>query len=190
MPTKPPASPRTRTSSTLARLPSAPGVRVLWSLWPKAPGKHSASRRCCIRRLADPKRSSPTLSDCTRTSAVQHLCAFLFAPRQLPVLMSSVLHSPKSPMVLVRPNTAVRTGITNLTCNPTHPSASTASTETACPSSSSPSNPSSAGYECLDPRTELQSCGGCATLGEGMDCTAIPGAMGVGCQDGQCVVCE
>ncbi|KAI0735171.1 hypothetical protein C8Q76DRAFT_791743 [Earliella scabrosa] len=43
-------------------------------------------------------------------------------------------------------------------------------------------------WECLDTRTELQSCGGCASTGAGEDCTAIPGAWNVGCNEGKCVV--
>lgn len=42
-------------------------------------------------------------------------------------------------------------------------------------------------WECLDTRTELQSCGGCASTGAGEDCTAIPGAWNVGCNEGKCV---
>lgn len=41
-------------------------------------------------------------------------------------------------------------------------------------------------YECLDTNTELQSCGGCASTGEGQDCTAIKGAWNVGCESGKC----
>ncbi|WVF67648.1 hypothetical protein IAT40_002407 [Kwoniella sp. CBS 6097] len=43
-------------------------------------------------------------------------------------------------------------------------------------------------YECLDPMSEIQSCGGCATLATGRDCTAIPGARWMGCNAGQCEV--
>ncbi|KAK7028331.1 hypothetical protein R3P38DRAFT_2935449 [Favolaschia claudopus] len=50
-------------------------------------------------------------------------------------------------------------------------------------------------YECIDTRTELESCGGClygtlikghSLLGE--DCTTIPGVSDVSCIKGQCVV--
>ncbi|KDE03139.1 hypothetical protein MVLG_06336 [Microbotryum lychnidis-dioicae p1A1 Lamole] len=44
------------------------------------------------------------------------------------------------------------------------------------------------GYECLDTRQALDSCGGCASTGEGQDCTKIRGAVGVGCDAGACVV--
>lgn len=43
-------------------------------------------------------------------------------------------------------------------------------------------------YECLDTRSDLQSCGGCASLGEGRDCTLISGAKWMGCVQGQCEV--
>ncbi|GAA5863768.1 hypothetical protein JCM3774_001152 [Rhodotorula dairenensis] len=46
----------------------------------------------------------------------------------------------------------------------------------------------SGGYECLDTSQALESCGGCASTGEGKDCTAIPHAAGVGCEAGTCVV--
>ncbi|GAA5917457.1 hypothetical protein JCM8208_003973 [Rhodotorula glutinis] len=48
------------------------------------------------------------------------------------------------------------------------------------------------GYECLDTTTALDSCGGCASTGEGMDCTKIRGVQGVGCEGGVCRVfsCE
>jgi hypothetical protein len=43
-------------------------------------------------------------------------------------------------------------------------------------------------YECLDTSTELESCGGCASVGQGQDCTAIKGAWNVGCDKGRCKV--
>nr|ODN89988.1 hypothetical protein L203_01905 [Cryptococcus depauperatus CBS 7841] len=43
-------------------------------------------------------------------------------------------------------------------------------------------------YECVDFATELESCGGCASSGEGRDCSAIPHALSVGCEIGKCVV--
>ena len=42
-------------------------------------------------------------------------------------------------------------------------------------------------YECIDPVNELESCGGCASTGEGQDCTAIVGAWNVSCDKGTCV---
>ncbi|KAK4058326.1 hypothetical protein OIO90_000483 [Microbotryomycetes sp. JL221] len=44
------------------------------------------------------------------------------------------------------------------------------------------------GYECLDIESSLESCGGCTSTGEGQDCTAIPNALGVGCDLGKCHV--
>lgn len=43
-------------------------------------------------------------------------------------------------------------------------------------------------YECLDTAHELESCGGCASTGEGQDCTAIRGIWNVGCVQGRCAV--
>jgi len=43
-------------------------------------------------------------------------------------------------------------------------------------------------YECIDTTVELESCGGCASIGEGQDCSAIPGAWNVGCEQGRCAV--
>ncbi|GAA6026003.1 hypothetical protein JCM11491_001998 [Sporobolomyces phaffii] len=54
--------------------------------------------------------------------------------------------------------------------------------EQACPLSSG-------GVECLDTQTSLTSCGGCVGEGgNGTNCLSIPGALGVECQAGQCVV--
>ncbi|GAA5887092.1 hypothetical protein JCM16303_007131 [Sporobolomyces ruberrimus] len=54
--------------------------------------------------------------------------------------------------------------------------------EQACPLSSG-------GVECLDTQTSLTSCGGCVGEGgSGVNCLAIPGALGVECQAGKCVV--
>lgn len=48
------------------------------------------------------------------------------------------------------------------------------------------------GYECLDITQSLDSCGGCASTGEGQDCTKIRGAVSMGCESSKCVVysCE
>ncbi|KAL7422510.1 hypothetical protein Q5752_003158 [Cryptotrichosporon argae] len=53
---------------------------------------------------------------------------------------------------------------------------------TACPV------PGLSAYECLDMTSDLQSCGGCASVGSGRDCTTIPGARFMGCNHGQCQV--
>ncbi|WVQ97582.1 hypothetical protein IAU59_004696 [Kwoniella sp. CBS 9459] len=47
-------------------------------------------------------------------------------------------------------------------------------------------------FECISPQEDLYSCGGCATLGTGLDCTAIPGVLSVSCAVGTCNVhtCE
>ncbi|SJL05595.1 uncharacterized protein ARMOST_08951 [Armillaria ostoyae] len=41
-------------------------------------------------------------------------------------------------------------------------------------------------YECIDTSSDLEACGGCPTLGEGEDCTAISGAWNVACENRQC----
>ncbi|GAA5826224.1 hypothetical protein JCM3770_006112 [Rhodotorula araucariae] len=46
----------------------------------------------------------------------------------------------------------------------------------------------SGGYECINTKEALDSCGGCASTGEGVDCTKIRGSAGVGCEQGVCVV--
>ncbi|EIW68289.1 hypothetical protein TREMEDRAFT_32155 [Tremella mesenterica DSM 1558] len=43
-------------------------------------------------------------------------------------------------------------------------------------------------YECLDAMNDLQSCGGCTSMGTGIDCTAIPGVRWMGCNVGKCEV--
>jgi hypothetical protein len=54
----------------------------------------------------------------------------------------------------------------------------------ACPIASL----TSGDYECLDTSAELESCGGCASIGKGQDCTTIRGAWNVGCEQGRCAV--
>lgn len=44
------------------------------------------------------------------------------------------------------------------------------------------------GYECIDTGSDLQSCGGCASLGTGFDCTRIAHSAEVGCSNGKCVL--
>ncbi|GAA6033402.1 hypothetical protein JCM8097_006733 [Rhodosporidiobolus ruineniae] len=44
------------------------------------------------------------------------------------------------------------------------------------------------GYECINVQEALDSCGGCASTGEGVNCSAIRGSAGVGCHLGKCVV--
>ncbi|KAK0198304.1 protein priA [Armillaria mellea] len=43
-------------------------------------------------------------------------------------------------------------------------------------------------YECIDTSSDLEACGGCPTLGEGEDCTAISGSWNVACENRQCRV--
>lgn len=44
------------------------------------------------------------------------------------------------------------------------------------------------GYECLDTSQSLESCGGCASTGEGQDCSKIRGAVGYACEASECRV--
>lgn len=46
----------------------------------------------------------------------------------------------------------------------------------------------SSDYECVDTQADLESCGGCASIGEGDDCSAIDGAWNVGCENGVCII--
>jgi hypothetical protein len=56
----------------------------------------------------------------------------------------------------------------------------------ACPVQGLTDNSESDNYECVDTSTELESCGGCTSLGNGQDCTNIEGAWNVGCEQGTC----
>ncbi|EMD39476.1 hypothetical protein CERSUDRAFT_45486, partial [Gelatoporia subvermispora B] len=52
---------------------------------------------------------------------------------------------------------------------------------------------SSEGWECVDTRSDLESCGGCAiplhyASPRGVDCTALPGVADVSCRTGSCLV--
>ncbi|KAH7342048.1 hypothetical protein B0J17DRAFT_715188 [Rhizoctonia solani] len=42
--------------------------------------------------------------------------------------------------------------------------------------------------ECIDTRTQLTSCGGCASIGKGQNCAAIPNAKVTTCQASRCVI--
>ncbi|POY76056.1 hypothetical protein BMF94_0779 [Rhodotorula taiwanensis] len=46
----------------------------------------------------------------------------------------------------------------------------------------------SVGFECIDPTTNLEQCGGCLADGTGVDCTTIHGAESVSCEAGRCIV--
>jgi hypothetical protein len=47
-------------------------------------------------------------------------------------------------------------------------------------------------YECLDIASTLDSCGGCTSQGQGVDCTTLEGASDVQCLEGKCLIssCE
>ncbi|KAH9828680.1 uncharacterized protein C8Q71DRAFT_681472, partial [Rhodofomes roseus] len=46
----------------------------------------------------------------------------------------------------------------------------------------------SEGFECVDLREDLTSCGGCGIVDAQYDCTAISNALGVSCEVGTCRV--
>ncbi|KAG0151684.1 hypothetical protein CROQUDRAFT_71416 [Cronartium quercuum f. sp. fusiforme G11] len=48
----------------------------------------------------------------------------------------------------------------------------------------------SKGYECIDTQEEIESCGGCSSTGEGLNCNTIPGVKYAGCAVGQCLAFE
>jgi len=56
----------------------------------------------------------------------------------------------------------------------------------ACPVQGLTGNSSDKELQCVDTLTELESCGGCTSLGNGQDCTSIEGAWNVGCEQGTC----
>ncbi|KAH9946622.1 protein priA [Amylocystis lapponica] len=47
---------------------------------------------------------------------------------------------------------------------------------------------SSSDFECISPESDIESCGGCLSTGEGKDCTAMEGVWNVGCEAGVCAV--
>ena len=55
---------------------------------------------------------------------------------------------------------------------------------TACPIKGLMST--SGDYECVDIRNDLNSCGGCVSVGAGQDCNAIPNVVNVACNSGVC----
>ncbi|KAI7942206.1 hypothetical protein MJO28_012233 [Puccinia striiformis f. sp. tritici] len=58
----------------------------------------------------------------------------------------------------------------------------------ACPISSGMTAKPSAGFECLDLQQEVTSCGGCASTGQGVDCTTMKGVSSAGCSEGKCKI--
>jgi len=59
---------------------------------------------------------------------------------------------------------------------------------TACPISNVQTLKQSTPFECLDTMQEITSCGGCATLGQGVDCSALRGVRLSGCSKGECTI--
>ena len=46
------------------------------------------------------------------------------------------------------------------------------------------------GYECISPREDLDNCGGCVALGQGVSCERVAGVKDTECNHGRCVNCE
>jgi len=59
---------------------------------------------------------------------------------------------------------------------------------TACPVVSKARLGNRVGFECVDTDSAIESCGGCAGSGGGVDCTSLPGVDGVSCSVGQCKI--
>lgn len=59
---------------------------------------------------------------------------------------------------------------------------------TACPLSRTSDFTTSTPFECLDVTEELSSCGGCATLGQGVNCSTLRGVASSGCSQGKCKI--
>lgn len=60
--------------------------------------------------------------------------------------------------------------------------------QTACPITATNLFTDSTPYECLDVKQEITSCGGCTTLGQGVDCSKMKGVSSSGCSDGACKI--
>jgi len=139
-----------------------------WSSVPPAgkhcPPKHwswSHEQNCCTPHHPDP--SPPQCGRDWEWSDDEFCCKRRLQRRQAPVPsgMRRALPKPRSPSLCP-------SGLT------------------ACPITSV-SGPTT-DFECLDTVNELESCGGCTSVGKGQDCTAIRGAWNVGCQQGSCTV--
>ncbi|PLW20180.1 hypothetical protein PCANC_09848 [Puccinia coronata f. sp. avenae] len=59
---------------------------------------------------------------------------------------------------------------------------------TACPISKTTEFTASTPYECIDTQQEINSCGGCVTLGNGTDCATLRGTGTSGCSSGKCTI--
>ncbi|GAB1518904.1 choline transporter [Rhizoctonia solani] len=60
------------------------------------------------------------------------------------------------------------------------------SKKTECPIIGAKSLNKSSDYECVDTYQDIKHCGGCSSLGEGQDCTAVAHSWNVGCEAGAC----
>ena len=43
------------------------------------------------------------------------------------------------------------------------------------------------GYECISPREDLDNCGGCVSLGQGVSCERVAGVKKTECSHGRCI---
>lgn len=46
------------------------------------------------------------------------------------------------------------------------------------------------GYECISPREDLDNCGGCVALGQGVSCEKVAGVKRTECSYGRCIIRE
>ena len=44
------------------------------------------------------------------------------------------------------------------------------------------------GYECISPQEDLDNCGGCVSLGQGVSCEKVAGVKKTECSRGRCVI--
>lgn len=43
------------------------------------------------------------------------------------------------------------------------------------------------GYECITPHEDLENCGGCTSLGQGVSCERVAGVKRTECSRGRCI---
>jgi len=145
---------------------------------PKDTHYYNNDQRCCTPRYPPPKYSPPP--KCERDwewRGDEHKC------RRRPTRPSPPQHQP-SP----KPGYQQDHGYQQGHKKRSNPIAVCPSGFSSCPVSSD----SGAYTECVDTATELESCGGCTTLGQGQNCNDIDGAWNVACERGTCKVytCE
>ncbi|GJN91503.1 hypothetical protein Rhopal_004526-T1 [Rhodotorula paludigena] len=177
--------------------------------------QHNTKSASSASSTADPSASSSSASTTTTSSPSSSAtsstseAADTISAQQIPAASASARARAKRAMV---PPTSNRLCPDNLTACPIESSSfATArdgsSFETlralvfaaSTPPAAGPSLPLAerkairSGFECVDTRFETESCGGCASLGEGLNCAEdVPHARSTGCEEGRCVVftCE